>query len=83
MKASRLSRDELAARIAADIPDGSYVNLGIGSPTAVANYLRVGFDEDGRAADLIQEYEATIAALERLVGNQALELEFLKGALRQ
>ena len=40
MKASRLSRDELAARIAADIPDGSYVNLGIGSPTAVANYLR-------------------------------------------
>ena len=34
------------------------------------------------AADLIQEYEARIAALERLVGKQALELEFLKGALR-
>ena len=39
-------------------------------------------DDDARAADLIQEYEARIAALERLVGKQALELEFLKGALR-
>ena len=34
------------------------------------------------AADLVQEYEARIAALERLVGRQALELEFLKGALK-
>ena len=33
--------------------------------------------------DTIQAYEARIAALERLVGRQALELEFLKGALRQ
>jgi transposase len=41
------------------------------------------FDEDSQAADLIQAYEARIAALERLVGRQALELEFLKGALRQ
>jgi hypothetical protein len=39
-------------------------------------------DDDAQAADLIQEYEARIAALERLVGKQALELEFLKGALR-
>ena len=31
----------------------------------------------------MQEYEARIAALERLVGKQALELEFLKGAQRQ
>jgi transposase len=28
---------------------------------------------------MIQEYEARVAALERLVGKQALELEFLKG----
>ena len=38
------------------------------------------FDDDARAADLVQEYEAKIAALERLVGRQALEIEFLKGA---
>ena len=40
------------------------------------------FDEDAEAADLLQEYEAKIAALERMVGRQALEIEFLKGALR-
>jgi transposase len=34
------------------------------------------------AADLLQEYEAKIAALERMVGRQALEIEFLKGALK-
>lgn len=36
---SRLSRQDLAARIAEDIPDGSYVNLGIGAPTLVGNFL--------------------------------------------
>jgi len=36
---TRIDRKELAARIAADIPEGSYVNLGIGAPTLVANYL--------------------------------------------
>ena len=39
------------------------------------------FDDDAQAADLIQQYEARIAALERLVGKQALELEFLRGCL--
>src|SRR6201984_3822622 len=39
------------------------------------------FDDDANAADLLVEYEAKIAALERMVGRQALELEFLKGAL--
>ena len=46
----------------------------------VAKYEAGAFDEDARAADLLQEYEAKIAALERMVGRQALELEFLKGA---
>jgi len=39
-------------------------------------------DEDAVAADLIEEYEAQIAALERFVAKQALELEFVKGALK-
>jgi 3-oxoadipate CoA-transferase beta subunit len=34
-----LSRAEMAAVVARDIPDGSYVNLGIGQPTMVADYL--------------------------------------------
>jgi len=36
-------------------------------------------DEDAAAAELLADYEARIAALERLVGRQALEIEFLKG----
>lgn len=35
----RLTRDQIAARVAKDIPNGSYVNLGIGLPTMVANAL--------------------------------------------
>lgn len=34
-----LTTDELAARIARDIPPGSYVNLGIGQPTRIAEHL--------------------------------------------
>ena len=49
----------------------------------VDKYEAGAFDEDAEAADTIQEYEARIAALERLVGKQALELDFLKGAQRQ
>ena len=48
----------------------------------VQKYEAGEFDEDAAAADLLQQYEARIAALERLVGKQALELEFLKGALK-
>ena len=36
------TRDEVAARIARDIPEGAYVNLGIGLPTLVANHLAPG-----------------------------------------
>lgn len=35
----RLNRDEMAKRVAADIPDGAYMNLGIGLPTKVADFL--------------------------------------------
>ena len=48
----------------------------------VQRYEAGALDADAVAADMIQEYEARIAALERLVGKQALELEFLKGALK-
>jgi len=34
-----LTRDQMAARLARDIPAGSYVNIGIGLPERVANYL--------------------------------------------
>ena len=35
----RFSKDEIAQRVARDIPAGAYVNLGIGLPTLVANHL--------------------------------------------
>lgn len=35
----RMDRETLAARVAKDIPEGAYVNLGIGLPTKVANFL--------------------------------------------
>jgi 3-oxoadipate CoA-transferase beta subunit len=37
-----LGPDELAARIAADIPHGAYVNLGIGQPVRVGDHLDAG-----------------------------------------
>ena len=39
MTYTRLSRAEIARRVAADIPEGTYVNLGIGLPTMVADHL--------------------------------------------
>ena len=38
----KLDRKQMAARLARDIPDGAYVNLGIGLPTLVADYLPKG-----------------------------------------
>ena len=36
---NRYTREQMAARVARDIPSGAYVNLGIGLPTLVANHL--------------------------------------------
>jgi 3-oxoadipate CoA-transferase beta subunit len=36
---NRFTRQQMATRVARDIPEGAYVNLGIGLPTMVANFL--------------------------------------------
>ncbi len=50
-----LDRNALAARVARDIPEGAYVNLGIGLPTLVANHLPAAGSKDHREIFLHSE----------------------------
>ena len=44
MSYQKRSKEQLAQRVAQDIHDGAYVNLGIGMPTLVANHLPAGIE---------------------------------------
>lgn len=48
----------------------------------VGKFESGALDEDAKAADLIQEHKAKIAALKRVVGRQALEIKLLRRALK-
>ena len=76
IKVGRLRKSSLPGRACTRFPSGMI------SRVRVQKYEAGALDEDAQAADLLQEYEAKIAALERMVGRQALEIEFLKGALK-
>ena len=51
----RWTRDQMAERVARDIPEGAYVNLGIGLPTLVGNHLPAAGSKDYREVFLHSE----------------------------
>ncbi len=60
----RWTRDEMARRVARDIPDGAVVNLGIGLPTLVANHLPL----PGWAADAADGREVMVHSENGVLG---------------
>lgn len=78
---------EFKRRVAQDYLAGETLHSLTRRHDLSSNLLRIwiqkfeagAFDDETAAADAIEAYEARIAALERLVGRQALEIEFLKG----
>ena len=65
-----LDRNALAARIAADIPYGAYVNLGIGAPTLVADHL-------DPALDVILHTENGLLGMGRAVIGDAIDPDLI------
>jgi transposase len=90
MAKHRIHSIEFKRQIAQDFIAGETLHALAGRHDVSRNLIRIwvrkfeagAFDDEARAADLLQDYEAKIAALERMVGRQALEIEFLKGALK-
>jgi 3-oxoadipate CoA-transferase, beta subunit len=63
-----LSMDELAAVIGRDIPAGSYVNLGIGQPTKIADHLPV--DADGNPTAILHTENGMLGMGPAAVGDE-------------
>src|SRR3984885_5606804 len=90
MAKHRIHSIEFKRQIAQDFIAGETLHALAGRHDVSRNLIRIwvrkfeagAFDDEARAADLLQDYGAKIAALERMVGRQALEIEFLKGALK-
>jgi 3-oxoadipate CoA-transferase beta subunit len=65
---SPLTTDELAAVIGRDIPAGSYVNLGIGQPTKIANHLPSS--ADGQPAAILHTENGMLGMGPAAVGDE-------------
>ncbi len=82
MSYQKLSRDQIAQRVAQDIPDGAYVNLGIGLPTKIASYLPADKDvflhsENGLGPIMAMAADVTIAQVSEVVELGGLDPEHI------
>lgn len=90
MRQRRSHSIEFKRQIAQAFLDGATLHALAKQHEVSRNLIRIwvqkleagALDDDEGAAALLDEYEIKIAALERMVGRQAMELEFLKGAVR-
>lgn len=69
----RRSRDDMARALAADIPDGSYVNLGIGMPVMLTAYWRP-------EQEIIVHSENGILGMRSLTPDEPVDLEMMNAA---
>jgi 3-oxoadipate CoA-transferase beta subunit len=69
----RLSRERLAQIVASEIPDGSYVNVGLGIPTLVARYLN-------GSKEVILHSENGILGLRGLLEGEAGDVDLINAS---